>query len=114
MKKSEQKLTLTLEDDVISGFSLSFTKSLLKKLEELKRLDRIFDDSAEDIEEKDKKGYSSPLTSIANSVVKHLVDQLQTFGGDSACRPDDINKLIALAYEFIEIFEKKKQITQVS
>ena len=110
MSKQEQmQMQLLLKNDVINGFSYSFTKYLLNKLEKLSEEDRIFEDSKDEIE-RAKHNSVSRLTLIAESVATCLSRQLKlsedTYYGYSQSKK--ITELINTAEEFLTIFEKKE------
>ena len=85
---------LILKQDVITGFSYSFSSALLEKLKDLRTGDRIF---------KAKECFSD----IADVVINHLTEQLgiptPTFGPSST----EVDKFISLVEEFLAIFKKK-------
>ncbi|MBI5306678.1 hypothetical protein HZB04_03805 [Candidatus Wolfebacteria bacterium] len=96
--KQTQELKLVLKNDVINGFSYSFSKTILEKLKEVVRDDRMF-----------KNTYSSRrLTDIANTLVSHLYQQLCFYSSSFNVNDEKtIKELIAVAEEFLAIFEKK-------
>jgi len=101
---SEQGLQLLLKDDVIVGFSYSFSKALLEKLKALKKEDRIFEEEWKEAQNQD----SSHLTEIARCVMEHLETQLNC--DISGFNPDKVDCLISFAEEFLAIFEKKERM----
>lgn len=82
---------LKLQQDVITGFSFSFSSALLQKLKELRDENRVF--------EKD----SARMTEIANVVMYHLDNQIPT---GISCPQDmaEINNVISICEEFLLVF----------
>lgn len=87
---SKQSLRLSLEDDVINGFSYSFTKALLEKIKELVEQKRIFD----------KRNNLLPIT---ETVLGYLAIQVRDCPPNT---PEGIAELIATTEEFLAIFVK--------
>ncbi|MBX4210387.1 hypothetical protein KW783_00245 [Candidatus Parcubacteria bacterium] len=93
----QQKIEMLLEQDVITGFSYSFTKCLLQAFKRLHDEKRVFLPGA--------TGTHKRLTDIAQSVMRHLSDQLSFGRYDSGSSNDDeIRRLIMTAEEFLSIF----------
>lgn len=100
----EQETRLMLEQDVINGFSYSFTKALLEKLLILKASNRIFKEELPG--EKSSVDY---ITDIAHSVISYLISQVETtFSVSCTMSLDEINDLIKTTQEFLAIFEEKE------
>jgi hypothetical protein len=114
-KKEEvmkQQLKVRLEQDVITGFSYSFTKALLGKLKQLKKEGRIF----RDFEGKEESDSMYSLTQIADSVLKHIDAQLgesSIYGGSCAATPDKVQQMIQTTEEFLAIFNEKGETIAV-
>lgn len=111
MNKQSQRLELTLKQDVINGFSYSFTNSLLKGLKKLKKEDKIFEDgwgNAEEIEARDHR--PSRTTGIACVVIEYLKQQLiiSSYSAEKML-PTDVNNLITTSEEFLSIFSSEKK-----
>lgn len=106
MNRQTQKLELTLEQDVINGFSYSFTKSLLEKLKKLKKEDRVFEYGWKKATEERNP---SDVTAIASVVISYLCDQIQTDLSVPRLKPIDIDNLIATSEEFLSIFSSEKK-----
>ena len=69
----KNELKFKLRKDVITGFSFSFTSSLVCKLKELIEADRVFEYG----NEKSKgEGFANKTTEIAAVVISYLGDQL--------------------------------------
>ena len=104
--------TQKLENDVINGFSPSFSKALLKKLKALKEEDRIFREGWEQAHENGKTLRASRLTEMAKYITVHLQTQLEYFSvTDTAINmalATEIEELISFAEEFLAIFEEEK------
>lgn len=108
---------LSLEPDVINGFSYSFTKALLAKLKELEATDRIFEGGAEKAEVWESKAREKNVDEkyetmdLACSIITYLEKQLSLDGwgriDPSHTTPSEIRNLIALTEEFLQVFQKK-------
>ncbi len=105
------ELSLKLRQDVITGFSYSFTKALVEKLKELLKKDNVFVDGNETAKTHD--GYFRE-TEIAGIVTHYLCDQLQVQHSDKAKNLIEVEKLISLAEEFLSIFEEEKADKTIS
>lgn len=102
---SGQKMISVLQKDVIDGFSESFCRALFKKLVQLNRTDKIFEDGWKRAEEREtKEGTVSFFTDIASTVIEYLCSQLKCRCGS---RPSQVVRLISRTEEFLAIFEKK-------
>jgi uncharacterized protein YfkK (UPF0435 family) len=104
------RMALVLKDDVIKGFSYSFSAALLKKLKEMKEKDQIFEKGIKEaLEFADKS--ESGLTDMAYMVTDHLHNQISSHSGmpntGTSMYPKEVDRLIALAEEFLAIFQKK-------
>ena len=111
MNKQTQQFELTLKQDVISGFSYSFTSSLLKGLKKLKKEDKIFEDGWENAAEIEaRNNFPSSITGIACVIIEYLKQQLIIIG-DSVEKmlPTDVNNLITTSEEFLEIFSSEEK-----
>jgi len=118
MNKQTQRLELTLKQDVINGFSYSFTKSLLEKLKKLKEEDRIFIGGWEKAIEEEKQHKKNHLnidlnkTKIAKLVISYLVKQILGEElpeiGDSK-DPSDVDSLIEVCEDFLLTFSSEKK-----
>lgn len=109
MNKQTQQLELTLKQDVINGFSYSFTNSLLEKLKKLKEEDRIFKDGWEKATEVETRNHcTSSITKIASVVINYLDDQIRA-GCGSDMKPTTIDNLITTGEEFLSIFSSEKK-----
>ncbi len=95
----EQKQVLVLEQDVISGFSYSFSYHLLNKIKSLKKEDRIFKKGWEAAVK--NSDYSSDLTEIFSTVAFQLGTQL---GLCFTRSPEGIEEFISCSEEFLAIF----------
>ncbi len=108
----ELKLKLALQHDVINGFSYSYCRALLEKLKALKVERRVFEDNekAAECDESLKKGegyFATKLTPIAYSVIDALDEQIEGFRLGDIPKPSQVDAAIAVAEEFLAIFEKK-------
>lgn len=93
----KQQLQLTLQPDVINGFSFSFCSSLVAKLKQLMDTGRLYSEDEEDY-----------LTPIARCVSEHLTDQVRGDEGfgNRVVLIDEVKKLINCAEEFLAAFKK--------
>ncbi len=98
----KQEFKLLLREDVITGFSFSFTSALLKKLKELEKENRIF--VASDMPDNCKHA----LIPIAFSIMHYLVEQTMYESGVTQNIEKKYPKdLIAHVEEFLAIFVEK-------
>ncbi len=100
-----QQMKLTLCQDVITGFSYSFTKSLLEALKKLRSKGTLFEDG--EIPPGDHSRMKpSPLTS---TILYYLSKQTYGTGiGPDCASLTDIDTLIKTTEAFLAIFEKEK------
>jgi hypothetical protein len=89
---------LSLKQDVITGFSFSFTKALLDKLKKLMKEERLF--------EQHEGYFKKELTDIGMTVCRYLCDQLQNRCNPEDQTPENITELINTADEFLATFKK--------
>lgn len=120
MKKKECRLEQPLQlqinaQSVMTDFCYDYSEALLKKLNELREERRIFRDNkeAEYCEERYRDSganVTAGLTPIASSVVDALCKQIAGFKVDSCrSRQDQVDAGIAVAEEFLAIFERKPE-----
>jgi gamma-glutamylcyclotransferase (GGCT)/AIG2-like uncharacterized protein YtfP len=103
----KQVVVLIPGDQVMNCFCYTFSKLLLAKLEKLRAGDKIFQDGLQNAQNHERKGtVSFGTTPIANSVIIYLSQQLQITQPENL--PSEIDGLIALAKEFLAIFEAEK------
>ncbi|MBI2591386.1 MAG: hypothetical protein HYW34_01785 [Candidatus Brennerbacteria bacterium] len=93
----KQKQQLVLKQDVVNGFSLSFTKALLTKLKELKKENRIIIEN--------RRYDFIPITHV---IFSQLNDQLGNPSLGCNTREEEVEELIKAGEEFCRIFEEKK------
>jgi hypothetical protein len=94
-----------LKDDVVNGFSYSFSAALLKKLKQLKKDDNLFKYSNTD-------HIQGPVTDIAEIVMHHLRGQISEhiLPEDTPNDPislNEVDRFILLVEEFLAIFQAK-------
>jgi len=98
-----EKLSLNLklvQGDQITGFSYSFAKALTLKLKNLFKNGKVFEEGRNDESE-----FTRSFTPIAETVIVHLTDQLK-MSSEVEHKTKGIVKLIALAEEFLAVFEE--------
>ncbi len=96
------ELKLTLERDQIRGFSYSFTRALVTKLEALYQADELFKDGNE---KSSNKNYSHTYTKLGVVINSYLQEQLrQSFDTNTA----GVELMIQTGKEFLSIFENSK------
>jgi TusA-related sulfurtransferase len=99
----KQETKLVLQQDVIDGFSYSFTKALLNKLLELNESGKIFE------VESTRPDSAHNITDIAHSVISHLLSQIEIdISVCSMMSMNEIGCIIETAKEFLAIFEKEE------
>jgi hypothetical protein len=82
----------------MTSFCYNYCRALTAKLKELRGKDRVFKDGNKKAKEGD---YNSDLTPVAVSVTAALCDQINFHMEHN---PQDIDRLIATAEEFLTIF----------
>ncbi|KKP67951.1 MAG: hypothetical protein UR66_C0009G0041 [Candidatus Moranbacteria bacterium GW2011_GWE1_35_17] len=106
MTKKRIQQEICIPDTAIDGFCYPFMKALLEKLKELEKKDRIFE---EGLDKALSMGISSSrLTSIAQSVLDKICEQLGRNSVGPSATPTKITDIIDLSEEFLAIFEIKK------
>jgi hypothetical protein len=106
----EQTQSLRLRQDIINGFSYSFTSSLLEKIKQLLAENRIFVDGNEKCKVDNNDFHK--LTPIAEITLNYLKEQLPCDHPELSNVPR-IEKCIALGEEFLQIFAGTTQETNV-
>lgn len=99
------KQKLVLSDDIITGFSYSFTSALLAKIKELEKENRIFEQGLEEAKKNESNNLGSPLTLIAESTLCYLNEQIRC--NEEIGTPKDLAILIRCTEEFLAIFAEK-------
>ncbi|MDO8510377.1 MAG: hypothetical protein Q7S15_02010 [bacterium] len=93
-----QHQELRLEQDVINGFSYSFSRALLGKLKQLNREGRVFTRKVSDALA------IGPVSEIADPVIQYLREQMRK--SPEAVSQSDVDNLIETTEEFLAAFEK--------
>ena len=103
------QIQLLLEDDVINGFSYSFTKTLLEKLKKLLEEGKAWDNQL--ITLLDEPAKQVKLTPVATCVIVYLSKQLNNtpLSPEGYSTPLDMEMLKRTTEEFLAIFEKEKK-----
>ena len=92
---------------VVNGFSFVFTQRLLATLVVLNNADTIFKNGCEEADGKAKRHPGTPtseLTDFASTIIHYLSEQVKAdyVNNNSACAPNDIDRLILQAGAFLE------------
>ncbi|HTW96592.1 MAG TPA: hypothetical protein VMD74_02960 [Candidatus Methylomirabilis sp.] len=103
-------LSLVLKNDVITGFSYSFSSALLRKLKEMNEKDQIFKKGLKNALNDAKKNIQSYLTDMAIIVAVHLHQQISVSSDilDLSTKnfPEEVNQFISFVEEFLAIFQE--------
>ena len=102
------KKQLVIPDIPINGFCYPYAKALLDKMKELEKENRIFEGGEENAASvwQQGKGHTE-TTVIARLIFYALVGQIELFSDYLAANPEELKKDMAIAEEFLAIFEKK-------
>ena len=104
-RKMEVKLKLKEErensEEGVLGFSYLFTSSLVKKLEELRLHNGVFEEQNKEADDLGK------LTSVAYVVIINLKTQMGIYDGRDDFTPEEVDDLLECAKEFLSILQDK-------
>jgi hypothetical protein len=103
-------MNLLLKDDVVNGFSYSFSLALLKKLQQLKKDNKLFWNGNIDPTQE------GAITDMAATIMGHLSGQISRHGHvlrtDSSQSSNQVNAFILFVEEFLAIFPTKAKKTK--
>ena len=106
--ETSMQLQICLTTEPITGFCYPFCRALVDKLISLEKANGIFRNGIENARLLEKRSCAANTTQIAEIVIGHLCDQLHTSEINDYLHvlPQAVANLIALAKEFLGIFEK--------